>query len=254
MFYAIERKITKHQLFIAIISSVLFSVGFSSWAFARGPDCQSFYSQNIYRFPGLKNRIHEFRMKKLEKPEINHLEVNGINYRVIGKLGGDRERVKVYLCAAPNGKRVQIKRTHDNTSWPNSIYYEMAVTRYYQEKGIIVPNIIDYKVEKTHKDNSIYITATLVKDYFEGLTGGDLFFGADSFSVAEIDHMNQRLETYRLNVAAAHKGFELWLKINGIDLYEHEFSRMDVLLKKGDLQLRNILYNADTDSGIVFDP
>lgn len=254
-----KQKTKGSLLFSRLVSLiVLFNFGLSS-AYASGIECRSFYDPTFLKisthpYPEVKRKIHDYRTSKIETADISQITVNGITYRVLGILGGDRSRVKVYLCEAPNGKRVQIKRTYDNTTWPNSIYYEMAVTRYYQEMGIIVPKVIDHSVEHTRKDNSTYMTAIIVKDYFEGLTGIELFFGSDAFTEVELDHMNRRLETYRQRVSLAHRGFKDWLKKNNIDLSTVEFSRMDVLLEKGDLEIRNILYNADVDSGIVFDP
>tara|TARA_B110001454_G_scaffold219199_1_gene251771 strand:+ start:75312 stop:76052 length:741 start_codon:yes stop_codon:yes gene_type:complete len=216
--------------------------------------CLGFYHQKVHPFPALISKIHQFRSNLLETTDVTQLAVNGIAYKVIGKLGGDRERVKVYLCKAPNGKLVQIKRTQDNNTWPNSIFYEMAVTRYYLEHGLNVPAVIDYSVEYTDVLGSKYMTSTIVKEYFEGPTGSEIFFADDSFTSAELNHMNQRITKYRQRVAAIHRGFKNWLKVNKIDLHKTEFSRLDFLIEGGDIDAHNILYNAILDDGVIFDP
>lgn len=244
----LKRWLTSLKAYLIVLSLL------GCWPIHATSECMGFYSKNSHPFPSLKNKIHRFRTDRLETADVSQVVVNGVGYNVLGKLGGDRQRVQVYLCKAPNGKLVQIKRTHDYNTWPNSIFYELAVTRFYLEKGLNVPRVIDHSIEYTDVLGSKYMTAIIVKEYFEGPTGADLFDAEASFTTAELDHMTKRVAFFRNRAQEVHRGFKDWLHANKIDLYKTEFTRLDTLIEKGDIDGRNILYNAGIDDGVLFDP
>ena len=90
----------------------------------------------------LQGKIQAYRKSKIAKPDIKSLRLEGASYQILGILG--RGSSVVYLGRASNGNLVQIKKIVSDTLWANSLFYEMTVTRFYLENGILVPKILDF--------------------------------------------------------------------------------------------------------------
>ncbi len=199
-------------------------------------------------------KMRRFRSARIGKTRLKFISVNNINYEVIGVLGESAS--KVYLGSNPlSQEKVSIKvfDNEDYDHWHNSIYYEIAVSRFYTENGLIVPRIIDHQI--INKKDSLPV-GYLVKEYREGITGDDLgwprlmreqdLWKLEELKEAEVNKVNK-----------IHPKFQSWLKKKKINLFEHPFQSLNRLIKYGDFDghsYGNWLFDLELQQWILFDP
>lgn len=212
----------------------------------------------IARNSKLDQAVLSKRSRSVKKTKIRQIPVKGVTYEVLGLLGEGSSAV--YLARSPEGARVTIKHLRQTEGrkpdWINSIYYEVAVTRYYLSRGLMVPRIVAFEVKK---DGDRPLEGFLVKEYREGLTW-DEFSEARGLSFlfgSKYQTMQEALDREIQSLQEIHEGFRAWLSDQNIDLHEHRFKNLDWLIDHGDhsgFGTQNWLFDIETYRWVLFDP
>jgi hypothetical protein len=201
----------------------------------------------------IREKINQFRTRKLKQSSFQELLVNGIAYQVVGELGTGSSTV--YLARTASRELVSIKRLTEEGNgdhWVNSLYYEKTVTQFYIEKGLKVPKIIDSQVVREGRGRVGY----LVKEYREGLTLEESLYEASFLRGDGFSQIRQSLHQEVVRVTAIHSEFRAWLEQNHIDLFQHPLPNLNLLIDQGDFggAYKNWLYDAELLKWIIFDP
>ncbi len=248
-----------------VMTPLFFLIGYSTTIFADVNEnkCHLLFVQNL-REPEaaielpfesrsiLKVKIQAYRKARIAKPDLKSIRLGAASYQILGILG--KGTSVVYLARSSNGNLVQIKKIVSDTLWANSLFYEMTVTRFYLENGILVPKILDFEFKDQYEDGQyVGAVAFLVKEYFEGITGDELA-AIQNFSAQERAFLQNKFQASITKLMSTHKGFAGWLKENQINLHENSFPELDRLIQQGDIKAANLMYASLLDDVVTFDP
>jgi hypothetical protein len=237
------------------IGIVLLSISFTSVGHSSAINqCSNLFLEKPQTLNEFATKVRNFRKTRIYKDGITKAVVNGIKYKIKGVLGEGTSTV--YLATAPDGQMVTIKMIDDYSSWINSLYYEIAITRFYLQMGERVPSIHEYEIKfDSEKDTHV---ALLVKEYREGITREELeeLLATKPRKWHEGEALLRELEQERKKMLRVHKKFAAWLNANKINLQQYPFKQLESLIKKGDMadNTDNFLYDIELNKWIIFDP
>lgn len=239
-----------HKLFV-----FLFSVFLGLASAEAALQCAQAHSQRPKARSKLAKHIRQYRQSSIQETDIEVIDVNGVHYQVKGILGEGTSTV--YLAATPEGRLVSIKLIEDDSRshWVNSIYYEIAATKFYQEMGESVPKIIDHQVAYSAQLEGVI--GLLVREYREGITREELEAlvseGISEWKAGK--QLLKKLVAEQARLRKLHEGFRAWLTAKNIKL--KPFPKLKSLIDEGDLSLTwsdNFLFDPELGRWIIFDP
>lgn len=253
--------------FSAVAAAYLLIIWLPLNALAETPSCDALFAPTRMTSLSPEDVAIGFKYalsSTLQKYFTNPLSLGGEIYQTLGRLGAKSIKASssdVRLAVNRKGQKVVIKQTRTEVpdeirrklDWEtlsqyipgHSLKLEVMATEFYLEHGIQVPHIIAYD----------RINHILVKEYFPGLIESDLAIYKKDI-IGDNEHYQKVLakgQEFKAHVAQVRKGFEAWLRLRYPELDERFYFNAGQVIRNGDFENPNIIYNPITETWYLID-